>query len=79
MYEGIMTGSEFKDLGSGDVRLMRTALRNIRSALIKRSEALSVTSLGSVSSANMRLLDIDQKTERRKTKAEMIDEILATT
>merc|ERR1712113_459370 len=53
VYEGIMTGSEFKDLCSGDVRLMRTALRNIRSALIKRSEALSVTSLGSVSSANM--------------------------
>ena len=74
-----MTGSEFKDLSSGYVRLMRTALRNIRSALIKRSEALSVTSLGSVSSANMRLLDINQKIERRKTKAEMIDEILATT
>lgn len=79
VYQGIMRGSEFKDLGSGDVRVVRSALGNIRSALIKRSEALSVTSLGGISSANMRLLDINQRTVRKRTKEEMIDEILATT
>ena len=74
-----MRGSEFRDLRSGDVRTVKTALSNIRSALIKRSEALAVTSLGEISATNMRLLDITQKAERRKTKAELIDEILATT
>ena len=52
---------------------------NIRSALIKRAEALSVTSLGEISAANMKLLTLGEKMERKKTREELIDEILATT
>ena len=79
VYEGIMRGSEFRDLCSDDVRTVKAALHNIKSALVKRSEALAVTSLGGVSATNMRLLNMDQKCERKKTKEELIDEILATT
>ena len=79
VYEGIMRGSEFRDLRSDDVRTVKAALHNIKSALVKRSEALAVTSLGGVSATNMRLLNMDQKCERKKTKEELIDEILATT
>merc|ERR1712079_976626 len=76
VYEGIMTGSEFED-----IRLVKSGLANIRSALLKRSEALSVTRLGSISAANMKLLTLgtETKAERKKTKEELIDEILATT
>ena len=79
VYEGIMTGSEFKDIKSEDVRVVKEALTNIRSALIKRAEALSVTSLGEISAANMKLLTLGEKMERKKTREELIDEILATT
>ena len=79
VYQGIMKGSEFKDLRSRDVKVVKSALANIKSALIKRSEALSVTSLGGISSANMKLLNLSPAREREKTQAEIIDEILATT
>ena len=81
VYEGIMTGSEFKDIRSEDTRIVKSGLANIRSALLKRSEALSVTRLGSISAANMKLLTLgtETKPERKKTKEELIDEILATT
>ena len=79
VYQGIMRGSEFRDLKSRDVKLVKSALENIKSALIKRSEALSVTSLGGVSATNMKLLNLSPASERKKTKAEIIDEILATT
>ena len=79
VYQGIMRGSEFRDLKSRDVRVVKAALENIKSALIKRSEALSVTSLGGVSAANMKLLNLSLNRERKKTKAEIIDEILRTT
>ena len=79
VYQGIMRGSEFRDLRSRNLRLVRSALENIKSALVKRSEALAVTSLGGVSAANMSLLNLSPASERRKTKAEIIDEILATT
>merc|ERR1712241_153081 len=81
VYEGIMTGSEFKDIRSEDTQLVKAGLANIRSALLKRSEALSVTRLGSISAANMKLLTLgtETKPERKKTKEELIDEILATT
>ena len=79
VYQGIMRGSEFRDLRSKDLRLVKSALENIKSALVKRSEALAVTSLGGVSAANMSLLNLSPASERRKTKAEIIDEILATT
>ena len=79
VYQGIMRGSEFRDLRSRNLRLVKSALENIKSALVKRSEALAVTSLGGVSAANMSLLNLSPASERRKTKAEIIDEILATT
>ena len=79
VYQGIMRGSEFRDLKSRDVKLVKSALENIQSALIKRSQALSVTSLGGVSATNMKLLNLSPTRERKKTKAEIIDEILATT
>lgn len=79
VYEGIMTGSEFRDIRSEEVRVVKEALTNIRSALIKRAEALSVTSLGEISAANMQLLTLGEKMERKKTREELIDEILATT
>ena len=79
VYEGIMTGSEFKDIKSEDVQVVKEALANIRSALIKRAEALSVTSLGEISASNMKLLTLGENMERKKTRAELIDEILATT
>ena len=79
VYEGIMTGSEFKDIKSKNMRTVKKALYNIKSALLKRSEALAVTSLGEISSRNMKLLTLNEKCERKKTKAELIDEILATT
>ena len=74
-----MTGSEFKDIKSKDVQVVKEALTNIRSALLKRAEALSVTSLGEISSSNMKLLTLGEKLERKKTREELIDEILATT
>merc|ERR1712079_563484 len=79
VYEGIMSGSEFKDIKSKDVQVVKEALTNIRSALLKRAEALSVTSLGKISSSNMKLLTLGEKLERKKTREELIDEILATT
>ena len=79
VYEGIMTGSEFKDIKSKDVQVVKEALTNIRSALLKRAEALSVTSLGEISSSNMKLLTLGETLERKKTREELIDEILATT
>ena len=79
VYEDIMTGYEFKDIKSKDVHKVKRALHNIKSALFKRNEALSVTSLGEISSKNMKLLTLNGKHERRKTKGELIDEILATT
>ena len=79
VYHGVMRGSEFKDLRSSNVKLVKSALENIKLALIKRSEALSVTSLGGISAANMKLLNLSPARERKKTKAEIIDEILATT
>ena len=79
VYDEIMTGTEFKDIKSQDVRIVKNALSNIKSALLKRAEALSVTSLGKISSANMRLLLLNENVQRKKTKEELIDEILATT
>jgi len=79
VYDSIMTGTEFKDIKSEDVRVVKTALANIKSALLKRAEALSVTSLGEISSANMKLLLLNENVKRKKTKEELIDEILATT
>ena len=79
VYDSIMTGTEFKDIKSEDVRVVKTALANIKSALLKRAEALSVTSLGEISSANMKLLLLNENVKKKKTKEELIDEILATT
>jgi len=78
VYEDIMTGTEFKDIKSKNVQTVKRALHNIKSALFKRNKALSFTSLGEISSKNMELLTLNGKHER-KSKGELIDEILATT
>jgi len=57
VYNDIMKGSEFQDIHSQDVRRRKKALKNIHMALLKRSKALSLTSMAPVTSANMRLLD----------------------
>merc|ERR1712029_37404 len=41
VYDTIMTGSEFEDIRSEEMSLVKTALANIRAALMKRAEALS--------------------------------------
>ena len=79
VYDTIMTGSEFEDIRSEEMSLVKTALANIRAALMKRAEALSVTSLGEISSTNMKLLTMNERVEKKKTQSELIDEILATT
>jgi len=62
VYDDIMLGTEFTDLHSKKSRKVKRALDNIRQALIKRSKALSVTSMGSISATNMKLLDITATT-----------------
>ena len=59
-----MTGSEFSDIKkSDDTVVVRKALANILAALKKRSQALSVTSLGQASKENMELLNIEDEEE----------------
>jgi len=57
VYDDIMQGTEFKNIHSKKMRKVKRALDNIRQALHKRSKALSVTSVGSISANNMKLLD----------------------
>eukprot|EP00088_Acartia_fossae_P063634 TRINITY_DN7772_c0_g1_i4.p1 TRINITY_DN7772_c0_g1~~TRINITY_DN7772_c0_g1_i4.p1 ORF type:complete len:621 (+),score=150.33 TRINITY_DN7772_c0_g1_i4:62-1924(+) len=58
VYDEFMHGSEFKDIKSKNVKKVKRALKNIRKALHTRSKALSFTSIGPISQANMQLLDV---------------------
>ena len=55
VYSDIMKGTEFLDIKSENIRKVKTALANIRSALTKRSKALSLTSMAPVTIENMLL------------------------
>jgi len=73
VYDGIMRGTEFKDIKSQNARVVKRALCNIRQALVKRSKALSVTSVGPVTIANMELLDLPVKSELDETTKKAIE------
>jgi len=81
VYDKIMKGTEFEDIKSNKIFKVKKALANILAALLQRSKALAVTSVGDISKRNMRLLLISK--EKRNTssakekRAKMIDEILA--
>jgi len=64
VYDDIMDGTEFTDIKSKDTGVVQKALTNIRNALLERSRALSVTSIGTISTENMKLLDLPVKTEK---------------
>ncbi|XP_023346363.1 corepressor interacting with RBPJ 1 [Eurytemora carolleeae] len=61
VYDDIMKGREFQDIKSQNLAKVKTALKHIRKALLKRAKALSVTSVGSISAENMALLDLSVK------------------
>jgi len=78
VYDNFMNGNEFKDIHSKNVKKVKRALVNIRKALYTRSKALSVTSIGPISAANMELLDVSKEkmslTESEKKALEILDQ-----
>jgi len=78
VYDKIMRGTEFSDIRSDDSRVVKRALGNILAALHQRSHALAVTSLGSISRQNMRLLTMEQGqgSKRNKERDKMVEQIL---
>jgi len=76
VYDKVMRGTEFSEIKSEDVQVVKKALGNILKALLQRSQALAVTSVGNISRKNMRLLNIYQeennKNEERDKRVEQI-------
>jgi len=73
-----MRGTEFTDILSGSTVVVKRALGNILSALVQRSQALAVTSVGSISRQNMRLLTMDEEgvTKKELERDKKVEQIL---
>jgi len=80
VYDKIMRGTEFTDIRSEDTEVVKRALGNILAALMQRSQALAVTSVGNISRQNMRLLTMDKGDQglnkRNMERDRMVEEIL---
>jgi len=78
VYHKVMRGTEFTDILSGSTVVVKRALGNILSALVQRSQALAVTSVGSISRQNMRLLTMDEKgvTKKELERDKKVEQIL---
>jgi len=78
VYDKIMRGTEFTDIKSEETKVVKRALGNILTALKQRSHALAVTSVGSISRQNMRLLTMEDQgdTKRSLERNRKVEEIL---